>query len=100
MRALPRLSSHLQHLSHGTAAVRRVSTCGSAWGLETAWKEAGAKAASAFENAMSPGGAWSEDNIPDQTGKTFLVKRYEVQQSVCAWVCWQSAFGTDDSRDS
>ena len=36
-------------------------------------KETVSRAANLFENAVSPGSAWSPDKMPDLTGKTYLV---------------------------
>lgn len=76
MSRLPTLRSHLHRLtscSYDVATTRFASTAAGEWNVENLWKETGAKAASAVENAFSGAGAWSVDRMPDQSGKTFLV---------------------------
>lgn len=41
--------------------------------MEQTLKDSLSKAANVFENAVSPGSAWSADKMPDLTGKTYLV---------------------------
>lgn len=41
--------------------------------VEATIKDGISKVANAFENALSPGGAWSTDKIPDLSGKTYLI---------------------------
>lgn len=45
----------------------------SPWNLEQTVKHSVSKAAHVFENAVSPGSAWSSDKMLDLSGKTYLV---------------------------
>lgn len=45
----------------------------SPWNLEQTVKDSVSKAANIFENAVSPGSAWSPDKMLDLSGKTYLV---------------------------
>ena len=49
------------------------SQSGSSWNLEQTVKDSVSKAANMFENAVSPGSAWSPEKMPDLTGKRYLV---------------------------
>lgn len=74
MNRLPSFHSHLHRLtlaSYGVAAARSASTAAGEWNAEQLWKQTGAKAASVLENAFS--GAWSVDEMADQSGRTYLV---------------------------
>ena len=55
------------------SAREQSSQSGTSWNLEQTVKDSLSKAANVFENAVSPGSAWSADKMPDLTGKTFLV---------------------------
>lgn len=45
----------------------------SSWSLQQTVKDSVSRAANIFENAVSPGSAWSPDKMLDLSGKTYLV---------------------------
>lgn len=49
------------------------SQAGSQWNVQQTVKDSVSKAANIFENAVSPGSAWSPDKMLDLSGKTYLV---------------------------
>ena len=58
----------------GTMSTRDASSLSkSPWNLEQTVKDSVSKAANIFENAVSPGSAWSPDKMLDLSGKTYLV---------------------------
>ena len=54
-------------------SIREASAQSGSWNIEQTVKESVSRAANMFENAVSPGNAWSAEKMPDLTGKTFLV---------------------------
>ena len=72
-RQLLRVPERLVLLGHSRTSIRHVSFGAQSWSVEQSFKETVSKAASLFEDAISPGGAWSPAKMPDLTGKTFLV---------------------------
>lgn len=54
-------------------SIREASSQSQLWDIEGSVKQGVSKVASVFENAISPGSAWSPDKMPDLSGKKYLI---------------------------
>lgn len=72
MQKCPRILSAIEQLRSCNTLYRGVSSSRDST-MEATVKDGFSKVASAFENALSPGGAWNPDKMPDLSNKTFLI---------------------------